>query len=414
MGIIQTLDYRPPQQYRQQVSRGFVEKNMQNLPQGVASNTISLMLGHPDPSVLVTPELQAAISRVLEQPEQALQYGTEQGNSMLIDYLAARIRRTQNVPLSAQQMVITAGSTQANDLIGRLYTRGGSVIVEAPTYADAIHIYRDHGVEIHSVPMDEQGASAAELEALLKRLPEVPRLFYTIPNFHNPTGITTSEARRREILRLAREYGFRIVEDDVYRELAFDAPPPPSYFALAQAEAQATVPVMQIGSFSKTLAPGLRLGWIASSRDVIESVENCGTTQMGGGASPFTAAFTADYCCTGAWEAHVERLQSLYKMRRDTLLAAMERHMPAGVTWTTPAGGFFVWVTLPEGARGQDLKRRAAERGLMVAAGEGYFINREDGARNLRLTYSFAPPEQLEAGVKILAEVIAVIAESAT
>jgi DNA-binding transcriptional MocR family regulator len=135
---------------------------------------------------------------------------------------------------------------------------------------------------------------------------------------------------------------------------------------------------------------------------------------MGGGASPFTAAFTADYCCTGAWEAHVERLQALYKMRRDTLLGAMQRHMPAGVTWTTPAGGFFVWVTLPEGVRGQDVKRRAAERGLMVAAGEGYFINHEDGTHNLRLTYSCAPPEQLEAGVKILAEAISESAKPAT
>jgi 2-aminoadipate transaminase len=377
---------------------------MQNLPQGVASNTISLMLGHPDPAALVTPELQAAISRVLETPEAALQYGVEQGNPALIDYLVKRIRRTQGVDLSAAQIVITAGSTGANDLIGRLFARGGVVIVEAPTYADAIHIYRDHGVQVYGVPMDDEGVIIAAFEALLKGLPEAPRLFYTIPNFHNPTGITTSEVRRRAVLRLAAEYGFGIVEDDVYRELSFGAPPPPSYLALAQGT---STRVMQIGSFSKTLAPGLRLGWVASSHEVIERIENCGTAQMGGGASPFTAAFTADYCCSGAWEAHVERLQVLYQMRRDTLLEAMDRTMPAGVTWTTPAGGFFVWVTLPDGVRGQAVKRLAAERGVMVAAGEGYFINREDGARNLRLTYSFAPPEQLEAAVKVLAGVIA-------
>jgi 2-aminoadipate transaminase len=404
MGIIQTLHDALPQQYEQEVSGCFVEKTMQNLPQGVASDTISLMLGHPDPSALVTPELQAAMLRVLEQPEQSLQYGTEQGNPALIDYLVERIRRTQDVDLSAAQMVITAGSTQANDLIARLYARGGSVVVEAPTYADAIHIYRDHGVQVYSVPMDEQGVITAEFELLLERLPEPPRAFYTIPNFHNPTGITTSEARRREILSLARQHGMMIVEDDVYRELAFDAPPPPSYFALAQgADAQ----VMQIGSFSKTLAPGLRLGWIVAAADDIQRFADCGTTQMGGGASPFTAQFTADYCCSGAWEAHVERLQALYQMRRDTLLEAMDRFMPAGVTWTQPAGGFFVWVTLPEDVRGQEVKRRAAERGVMLAAGEGYFINREDGAHNLRLTYSFAPPQDIETAVKILAEVIA-------
>jgi DNA-binding transcriptional MocR family regulator len=164
---------------------------------------------------------------------------------------------------------------------------------------------------------------------------------------------------------------------------------------------------MQIGSFSKTLAPGLRLGWVASSGEAIERFVNCGTTQMGGGASPFTAQVAADYCCSGAWEGHVENLRSVYQMRRDTMFAALERFMPAGVRWTKPTGGFFVWVALPEGLRGQAVKREAAARGLMVAAGEGYFVNPADGAQNLRLTYSFAPPQDIERGIEILGEVIA-------
>ncbi len=379
---------------------------MENLPQGVTSGTISLLLGHPDPTALLTPEFAASVSRVLEAAALALQYGAEQGNPALIRFLAERIQQSQRVPVSESQVMITAGSTHANDLIARLYGRGGTALVEAPTYADALHIYRDHGIELYAVPMDEQGVILAAFEDILRRLPTPPRAFYTIPNFHNPTGITTTEARRREVLRLARQHGFAIVEDDVYRELAFGVPVPPSYLALAQGSG---VEVMQIGSFSKTLAPGLRLGWVAASPAVIERLINCGTTQMGGGASPFTAQVAADYCASGAWERHVEHLRSVYGARRDVLVAALERFMPASVRWTQPAGGFFVWLTLPPSVRGQDVKREAAARGVLVAAGEAYFVHREDGAHHLRLTFSFAPPDALERGVEILAQVIAAL-----
>lgn len=376
---------------------------MLNLPQGVTKDTISLMLGHPDPSALVTPEFAAAVSRVLNAAESALQYGNEQGNIALIDYLTGRIRRTQGILLASEQVMITAGSTHANDLIARLYGRGGSVIVEAPTYADSLSIFRDHGIPLHAVPMDEGGVIVEAFAALLHRLPESPRLFYSIPNFHNPTGITAVEDRRREIVRLAGEYGFTIVEDDVYRELTFDAPVPSSYFALAQGTG---VRVMQIGSFSKTLAPGLRLGWIAASAEAVARFVGCGTTQMGGGASPFTAQIMADYCCSGAWEAHLERLRALYRLRRDTMLAALKRSMPDGVTWTSPAGGFFVWLTLSEGLRGVEIKHEAAARGVLVTAGEGFFLDPSDGARNVRLTFSFALLPDIERAVQVLGEVI--------
>jgi 2-aminoadipate transaminase len=376
---------------------------MQSVSQGIAKNVISLMIGYPDPATLVTPAFATAVSRVLESPETALTYGSDQGNAALIDYLAGHIRRTQQIPLSTEQVMIVAGSTHANDMIARLYGRGGCVIVEAPTYADALHIYRDHGLEIYGVPVDSQGVIVAALEALLRRLPHPPRLFYTIPNFHNPTGVTTAEARRRAVLQLAEQYNFTVVEDDVYRELAFEAAVPPSYLALAQGTA---VNVMQIGSFSKTLAPGLRLGWVAASREAVQRFVACGTTQMGGGASPLAAQLTAGYCASGAWETHIQSLRALYRKRRDTLLAALDRSMPAGVTWTKPSGGFFVWLTLPEGTRGQQVKRAAAARGVLVSAGEGYFIDPADGRHNLRLTYSSAPLPDLERAVHVLGEVI--------
>jgi 2-aminoadipate transaminase len=376
-------------------------------PQGVSANTISLLLGHPDPTTLFTPELQQTLQRVLASPGmvQALQYGNEQGNLALIAFLVEKISREQQIALSNDHLMLVAGSTHAVDLIGRLYTQPGDVvIVEAPTYADAIHIFRDHGVELCSVPLDADGASAAAFAALLERLSAAGKrtaVFYTIPNFHNPSGITTAEPRRREILRLARQHNMLVVEDDVYRDLAFEGTIPASYYALAEGRG-----VMQIGSFSKTLAPGLRLGWLLATTDDIQRFVGCGTTQMGGGASPLSAQIVAEYCREGLWQAHVERLRALYLLRRDTMLAALEQHMPAGVRWTTPQGGFFLWLTLPEGVAGQAVKRVALERGVLVAAGEGYFIDPADGARHLRLTYSFAPPEQIDAAVRILAQVI--------
>jgi 2-aminoadipate transaminase len=389
---------------------------MQNvLLQGVAANTISLMIGHPDPTTLYTPEFRDAVNRVLAGPERALAYGPEQGYAVLIEYLVEKFNREQPISIRREQMMMVSGSTHAVDMIARLC--GGTIIVEAPTYADSLHIFRDHGLELHSVPLDAEGIIVEELERLLEGLAEGPHpnpspsgrggedhramILYTIPTFHNPMGVTLTAERRAEILRLAREYHVMIVEDDVYRDLSFGAPAPTPFFALAE-----DVNVLHIGSFSKTLAPGLRLGWLIGPDEMIQSFVNCGTTQMGGGASPFSSQIVAEYCRQGYWEAHVAELRHIYRSRRDVMLAALEEYMPVGVSWTKPAGGFFVWVTLPDQVRAVEVKRKALERGVLVAAGEGYFLNPEDGAHSLRLTYSFAPLKDIEKAVQILAEVV--------
>lgn len=382
---------------------------MQSHPsaQGVTANTISLMLGHPDPTTLFTPEFQDAVQRVLTsaQPYQPLQYGAEQGVPALIDYLVEKFNREQPITISADQIMVVAGATHAVDMIARLYASGGdAVIVEAPSYVDALHVFRDHSVELYSTPIDEQGLIPDALEQILRRLEgedKPARFLYTIPNFHNPTGVTLSEARRVEILRLARQYQLMIVEDDVYRDLTFDSVAPPSLLALAQ-----DVPVLHIGSFSKTLAPGLRLGWLIGSGEAIRRFVQCGTTEMGGGSNPFTAQIVAEYCQLGRWETHVAHLRYCYRARRDVMLAALNQYMPEGVEWTKPAGGFFIWVTLPEHIQARTVKAQALQRSVLVAAGEGYFVNPPEGEHNLRLTYSFALPEDIEAGVRILGEVI--------
>ncbi len=379
---------------------------MTDLPQGMTADTISLLLGHPDPSTLLTPELQEAVESLLNaNAYRILQYGPEQGTQGLITYLVDKLNREQGMAIQPGNMMIVAGSTHACDMIARLYVKpGGVVIVEAPSYADSLHIFRDHHVELCSVSMDQDGMIVSELESLLARLHaagKMPDLLYTIPTFHNPTGITLSHERRLAVIQLAQRYGFMIVEDDVYRDLAFESGVPANFYTLAKGQQ-----VLSINSFSKTLAPGLRLGWLVGSKADIQHCVDCGTTQMGGGANPFTANIVAEYCRKGHWEPHVAGLQTLYQQRRDVVIDALNRYMPEGVRWTHPAGGFFIWLYLPENVFAQDVKRLALERKVLVAAGNGFFINPADGNHNLRLAFSFAKPDDIEAGVHILGQVI--------
>ena len=257
-----------------------------DLPQGVSAHTIALRLGHPDPTTLLTPELQAAMYQIIGAPQAAaaLQYGAEPGVHRLREALVEKINREQHLSVQVDNLMIVAGSTHAIDLLARLYARpGGVVLVEAPTYADALHVFRDHQLEVCSIAMDEEGLIPSALEqqvAQLQASGKTPAFLYTIPTFHNPTGRTLSEARRNEILRLARRAGFLIVEDDVYRDLSFEGGVPASFYALAQGRQ-----VVSVGSFSKTLAPGLRLGWLLSAEEIVQRCVDCGTTQMGGGGT---------------------------------------------------------------------------------------------------------------------------------
>ncbi|MEO7021516.1 MAG: PLP-dependent aminotransferase family protein [Ktedonobacteraceae bacterium] len=378
-----------------------------NFPQGTAPNMISLALGHPDPATLLMPELREVMQRVLSSPQAStlLQYGPEQGTQSLIDVFRAKIHREQGCTLEAANLMVVAGSTHAVDMLARLYAKtGGVVLVEAPTYVDALHVFRDHHIEVCAIPMDEDGLIPAALEEQIAHLHArgtFPSMLYTIPNFHNPTGRTLSEARRSEIIRLARRYHFLIVEDDVYRDLSFEGAVPASFYTLAHGQQ-----VFSIGSFSKTLAPGLRLGWLLGSEEAIQHCATCGTTQMGGGANPFIAHMIAEYCRSGAWEQHIVHLQSLYTMRRDRALSALERFMPADVAWTHPAGGFFIWLRLPEQVFAQQVKHLAFQQGVLLAAGDGFFVHPADGAHYLRLAYSCAALSEIDAGIRILAQVI--------
>lgn len=382
----------------------------QSTPQGIVAGSIPLFAGHPAPELLPMRGIGSVLAGWDEHPPlRAFNYGDEQGDPKLLDFLLARLNDTEQLGIGRENLMIVPGSTGGVAMITRLLTKAGdTVLVDAPSYRDALHIFRDQGFRLRALPIDDEGPRLDALAAELERLASeqlCPRFYYVVPNFQNPSGITVSEARRRAIIEQSNRHGFCIVEDDVYSDLRFAGCAPPSFYALAGGEN-----VLRLGSFSKTLAPGLRLGWlVGGSRQIAEFVES-GALRMGGGANPFNAALVAEYCRSGAWQAHVDWLRGQYRARRDVALAALDETMPDGVSWTHPAGGYFIWLRLPGALDVDELERVAQAQQVYFANGRGFFTEPFLGAHYLRLSYSYLSPDDLRVGIGILGRLIAQLA----
>ena len=381
---------------------------LEGVQAGGPAGAIPFVYGHPDPDLLPVEKIIAATERALRaRGRLALQYGPEQGYGPLLDYLVAKVRRDEGLRITRANIMLCAGAAQGLDTAARLFTRPGDVaLVEAPSYHEALATLRDHPVELRQVPMDDQGlvveALAERLEALRQAGRQVAFL-YTIPTFQNPAGITLAAERREALVELSRERGLLLVEDDVYRDLCYEGQVPPSLFELAGGQG-----VIRLGSFSKILAPGLRLGWIIAEPGVIGQIVNCGLKGNEGGANPFVAHVVAAFCGEGWLEPHIAQLVARYRGRRDALLAALEREMPDGVRWTRQTGGFFVWLTLPEPLEAEAVLSAATEQGVPFTPGVRFFAEASEGGgrRNFRLPFSFLSEAQMAGGVRILAEVI--------
>lgn len=367
--------------------------------------TISLVYGLPDPATFPADDLRRAVDQVLrERPYLALQYGPEQGYGPLIDYLRAKLAREEDLVVERPYLMITGGSAQTLDHICSIFTRPGDlVLVEAPTYHESLMLLRDHGLRLLQVPMDEDGLVVEALAERLEKLAyrgERARMLYLIPNFQNPSGTTLALDRRREVLSLAERYDLLIVEDDVYRDLAYEGQVPPSFFALDSRRR-----VLRIGSFSKILAPGLRMGWLLAPAGMIERLIGSGYRCMGGGANPLVANMLAVYCQQGLLEPHIQRLRCIYSERRNAMLAALEAHMPPGVSWTRPKGGVFVWLTLPPPRRATEVVQQARQVNLMVLGGDPFFAEFPTG-QHLRLAFSYVSPPKIREGIEILGQIL--------
>ncbi len=367
--------------------------------------SISFMYGLPDPDTFPLEELNSVFKFVFEKKgELSLQYGPNQGYGPLIDYLRDKIRREEGQILERPQIMLSGGASQALDHCCTLFAGSGdTIIVEAPSYHESLLLFENHGLSAQAIPVDEEGMNTEILEKRLKDLRAQgmkPSFIYTIPTFQNPSGITLSEKRRRELLRIARVEDVLIIEDDVYCDLRYEEAKLPTLFSLDEGKR-----VIRFGSFSKIMAPGLRLGWILGPENIIKRLIRSGLRSMGGGANPLSAIAMATYCRKGLLEPHIVSLKKVYKERRDVLLAALESAMPTGVSWTKPSGGFFVWITLPHGLKSEDVKRAAKDGNIYFLAGDPFFTA-PPAAQHLRLSFSYVPPDKIREGIKKLADIL--------
>jgi len=366
---------------------------------------VEFAVGEPDPSLLPVALTRDAAAAVLGQDGPgALAYGSSAGPGPLRREIAARVAAREGRALAAGDVLVTGGNSQAIDLaLTTLTSPGDTVLVESPTYDLAVGIMRDHPVRVVGIPIDDDGLDVEALLVALSRIEsggDSARLLYTVPTFHNPAGMCLSTARRTRLLRLARERDLVVLEDDVYRELVYDGEAPASLWAL-----DPDAPVIRMGSFSKSLAPGLRVGWVNARHDLRERLAASGMLESGGCVSQFSAHVVAALLADGGYDAHVDDLRRTYGSRRDALTAALAEHLPAGCRFTLPAGGFFLWVTLPDGLSASALLPIAERHRVSFAPGARFCSDGDDGS--LRLSFSLYDEATLTEGARRLGESVA-------
>lgn len=365
---------------------------------------ISFAGGLPAPELFPIARFTECCNRVMETDgAAALQYGPTEGYMPLREMIARNLSR-YGILATPENVLITSGSQQALDLIAKLLiNRGERILVEAPTYLGALQAFNVFGAEYVTVPIDEDGLRTDCLEEALR---SGPKFMYLLPNFQNPGGVTMSLERRQELVFLSNKYGIPIIEDDPYGQLRYEGEHI-SPLVMLDRENHRRDDHYQLGNviylstFSKTLAPGLRLGWIVAPPEVIHKL-----VQLKQGADLHTSTFNQivayEVARDGFLDEHVKTIRDVYRERRNVMLQALEEYFPAEVTWTHPQGGLFLWVTLPERMDSQKLFEVAVQENVAFVPGSCFFTNEQDGVRTFRLNFSNAKPEQIREGIRRL------------
>jgi DNA-binding transcriptional MocR family regulator len=378
----------------------------QYVPDGA---TIDLAWGHPGEALLPVQEWAAATEAALTRYGwQALSYGHGAGPGPLVDWLAARLGRIDGRAPAPAELFVTAGASHALELTCAALTRPGDVVVvDSPTYHLALRVIADHGVRLVGAPADDEGIDPAGTAALLDRLRSdglrVP-LLYLVPTYANPTGGCLPADRRAALVELAARTGTALVEDDTYRELAYPpAVAPPSLWSLADPAAD-PAPVVRLGSFAKSVAPGLRLGFLTGSPALVRALADRGMVDSGGGVNHTTALAMAAFGASGGYDRHLARVRVGYRARRDALAGALRAQLPA-VRFRLPDGGWFLWLRLPDDVPAGPLAGAAGRHGVGFLPGARCYLA-GGGSHRARLSYSlFDPPQLVDAAGRLAAAV---------
>ncbi len=363
---------------------------------------VSLAGGMPNISDLPLDIIGSKIGELIAtRGTQAMQYGSGQGEEMIREQIC-EVMALEGITGHPDDITITTGSQQALDLVTRTFVDPGDVVLaEAPSYVGALGTFQAYQAQVVHVAMDSDGLQPDALDAAIRSLRAQGRrvkFLYTIPNFNNPSGILMTLERRHRVAEICREAGVLVVEDNPYGLLSLDADPVP---AIRSFDAEN---VVYLGSFSKTFAPGFRVGWALAPHAVREKLV---LAQESATLCPpvFSQFAISTYLATWDWKAQITVFKDMYRARRDAMLDGLAEHMPPGTTWTHPKGGFFVWVTLPEGLDAQALLPRAVTNRVAYVPGTAFYADGL-GSRNMRLSFCFPTPERILEGTRRLGEVL--------
>ena len=364
---------------------------------------VSLAGGSPYTAALPLDAVGSLLDTLIaDQGAVALNYSTGQGDPRLREQIC-EVMTSVGITASPDDVVVTVGSQQALDLVSRVFLDPGDVVLaEAPSYVGALGTFQSAQAQVVHVAMDSDGIIPQALREAIDacgRAGQIIKFLYLIPNYHNPAGVSLSLERRREVLEIATEADLLIVEDDPYGLLGFDEEP----FRAIRADAADRV--LYLGTFSKTIAPGLRIGWVLAPHGAREKLVLASEAQI---LCPptFNQLAISRYLATQPWLEQVKTFREIYRERRDALLESLTAALPATCAWTVPTGGFYVWVTLPEGLDAKAMQARAVAARVAYVPGIAFFAD-GNGRRNLRLSYCFPPPDRIREGVRRLSGVLA-------
>ncbi len=375
------------------------------------ADVISLAGGLPDTSTFA-PELYAQMmEEVSRDTARALQYGPTEGMAATVECIA-EVMEAEGTPIDPSEVIVTTGGQQVIDLVCKTLIDPGDVIVaEAPTYPGAVPTFSAYEARVEQIEMDGDGMPIDALESALERMQAQgsrPKFIYTVPNFQNPAGVTMSLARRRRLIEVARERELLILEDNPYGLLRYEGDALPTLYSLDAESGHrrgSSDLVIYLGTFSKILSPGVRLGWAVAPRPVLEKL-NLGKQGADLCSSPVTQMFVAAYFKQrGAdggphWRDYVESQSDLYRGRRDTMLEALEEHFGEHARWTAPRGGLFIWATLDERIDTTDLLALARKRGVAFVPGRAAYVDGRSGSSSMRLNFAGVPSAEIREGVR--------------
>lgn len=357
---------------------------------------ISFAGGLPAPELFPVKEMKAAVDKVFEEHgQEAMQYGAAKGVTALREVIQQHVKEKEDVDSELDNVLVTTGSEQALDLVGKAFVDpGDTVLVEQPTYLCALDVFRSYGANFASVEMDEDGMKMDALEEALKANPNT-KLIYTVPNFQNPTGRTMTEERRKQLAELAEKYDVYVLEDNPYGEIRFAGQHVPAVKSFDKSGH-----VLYMSTFSKTLAPGFRLGWLVADEDVVNKLtvlKQSADLHTDNLAQFAVAQFFAD----NDVDAHVKEISALYGKRKDLMLEGIKKYFPEGVKYTDPEGGMFLWVEVPGVDDTVELFKECLEHDVAFVPGDPFFAGEvQPGA--FRLNYSNMKEDQIEVGLSTL------------